>query len=182
MSMWASKTHPFSDEQWNVARNTMMFAVRNNPTNAQYYFDLARVYEWKANQYSVWEQNAINNRAQAIQWYKTSLQYRQTWSSAWVNLALSKTLNMTFDDEVTTALSNAIKHGAWEKNVLRKLLWVSISNWERLPLTLQDKVKSLIRRSIHKGNLPDYIRVIATVFKWQDTLKDIINSQGKMKY
>jgi hypothetical protein len=174
--MWASKTHPFSDEQWNVARMTMISAVINNPTNTQHYFDLARLYEWKANQYSVWEQGAINNRDKAIQWYKKSLQYRPTWSSAWVNLALSKTLNMEFDDEVITALSNTVKYGVWEKNVFQKLLWVSISNWERLPLTLQDKVKSLISRSIHDGNVPDYIRVIATVFKWQDTLEDIINS------
>ena len=175
MALWADKKHPFSKREWQVALNTLQAAVASNPNNAEYYFDLARLYDWRAYQQPIMAAESIKNRTQAIRFYKKSLELRPTWSSAWINLALSKTLKMEFDDEVKTALLNTIKYGVWETDVFQKVIWISLANWENIPLTFQQQVKSLIKKTIDKkGQLPQYIQQIVTRFSWQEELNKII--------
>lgn len=175
MALWADKKHPFSKRQWQVALNTLQAAVASNPNNAEYYFDLARLYDWSAYQQPILAAESIKHRAKAIQFYKKSLELRPTWSSAWINLALSKTLKMEFGEEVETALLNTIKYGVWEKDVFQKVIWISLANWEDIPLTLQQQVKSLIKKTIDKrGRIPQYIQQIVTRFSWQEELNKII--------
>ena len=179
MKLWLNKKQPFSEKEWHVALKTMHAAVESNPNNAQNHFDLARLYDWYAYQYPIWDDEAIIHRTKAIDNYKKSLERRPTWSKAWVNLAMSKTLNLEFGDEVKTALLNAMKYGVWEHNVFHKVLWISMSNWDGMPKEIQQKVKSLIKVTVNKkGKVPRYIQLIAKRFKWQDELDEVINEVG----
>lgn len=175
MLLWADKKYPFSERQWRVALNTMKAAVESNPGNAQYYFDLARLYDWSAYQQPIWKAESIKNRTKAIQFYKKSLEYRPTWSSAWINLAMSKTLNMEFGDEVKTAILNTIKYGVWETDVFHKVIWISLANWDGMPLTIQQQVKNLIKKTVTRsGRVPQSVQQIVTRFQWQEHLNEVI--------
>ena len=177
MMQWADKTQPFSEKKWRAALIKMKLATENNSNNAQHYFDLARLYEWKAYQQPIWNADAINNRAEAIQYYKKALELRPTWSSAWINLAMSKTLKLEFGDEVKTALSNAITYGVWETDVFNKVIWLSLANWQSLPISIQEQVKTLIKQTVNNGRVPDYVQKTVNHFRWQGHLEKILNNR-----
>ena len=175
MILWADNKHPFSEKQWRAALNTMKAAVESNPGNAEYYFDLARLYDWNAYQRPIWAAESIKYRIKAIHFYKKSLEFRPTWSGAWINLAMSKTLNMEFGDEVKTALLNTMKYGVWEKDIFYKVIWISLANWEGMPLTIQQRVKNLIKKTMDKrGRIPQHIQQIVMHFEWQEHLQEIV--------
>lgn len=175
MLKWSGNKIPFSEKQWKVALNKLQIAIENNPNNAQYYFDLAQLYDWAAYQKQIWHNDAITNRTKAIFYYKKSLEIRPTWSAAWANLAMSQTLNLEFGDGVKTALSNAMTYGPWEGSVFRKVLWVSLANWKSLPGKLQQQVIARIKEMVNsKGRVPEYVEQTAKHFKWQDELKEVI--------
>ena len=179
MMQWLNKKQPFSIKKWRVAVKALEAAVESNPNNAEFYFDLGRLYEWYAYQRPIWNDDAIKHRTIAIQYYKKSLEYRPTWSSAWVNLAMSKTLNMEFGDEVKTALTNTMKYGVWEEGVFHQVLWLSFANWNGLPVEIQEQVKSLVKKTVNKkGQVPLYIQELAKRFAWQDELKEVVTEVG----
>lgn len=176
MLKWGDNKTAFSEKKWQSALNKLHAAIEDNPNNAEHYFDLARLYDWNAYQKAIWADDAIKHRTQAIKYYKKSLEYRPTWSTAWVNLAMSKTLNLEFGDEVKTALSNAMTYGPWERGVFHKVLWISLANWKGLPLSLQEQVKARIKETVTpKGWVPKYIQQMATHFQWQEELEQVIS-------
>lgn len=178
MQLWADNKQPFDEKKWQVALRTMKSAIESNSNNAQHYFDIARLYDWRAYQQPIWTDDAIKYRTKAIRNYKKSLKYRPTWSSAWINLAMGKTLNLEFGDEAKTALSNTITYGVWEKDVFNKVIWLSLANWNGLPLNIQQQVKNLIKQEVNKGSVPNFIQYTAEHFKWNNELKEIINSKN----
>ena len=179
MLKWADNKIPFSDEKWQIAIKKMQLAIKNTPSNAEHHFDLARLYDWNAYQKPIWNEESIKYRTQAIKYYKKSLELRPTWSSAWVNLAMSQTLNLEFGNEVKAALLNAMKYGPWEKDVFHKTLWISLANWTALPLNLQEQVKMRIKETVNsKGQVPSYIEETAKHFNWLDELNDVIGKKG----
>ena len=178
MVKWYKTKTPFSEKQWQVAANKMHLAVSNTPTNANYVHDLGKLYEWQAYQKPIWHKEAIKYRTEAIKYFEKSLQLRPTWSTAWANLAMSKTLNLKFDQEVFTAIENAINLGAWEQGVFHKVLWISIANWNALPADLKTQLEEKIKETVsQKGRVPAYIEQTAKQFKWDNNLKNIINSK-----
>ena len=181
MMLWTNKKQPFNEEKWRSALKAMEAAIESNSSNAQNYFDLARLYEWKAYQKPIWNSVSITNRSKAIFYYKKSLEHRPTWSSAWINLAMSKTLNMEFGDEAKSALSNAITYGAWESGVFNKIVWLSLANWDGLPSDIQKQVKSLIRKTMDKkGRVPLFVIDTAKHFNWTDELQEVLKSSPKL--
>ena len=175
MMLWADKKQPFNEKKWLSAVSVMEEAITSNSTNARNYFDLARLYEWKAYQNPIWNKEAIKNRTKAIVYYKKSLEHRPTWSSAWINLAMSKTLNMEFGDEVKSALTNAMTYGPWEAGVFDKVVWLSLANWDGLPVERQEQGKRLIKKTVNKkGRVPVYIKQTAEYFGWQEELKEVV--------
>ena len=178
MLKWGDNKTVFSEKKWQFALNKLHAAIENNPNNAEHYFDLARLYEWNAYQKPIWTDDAIKYRTQAIKLYKKSLEHRPTWSIAWANLAMSKTLNLEFGDEVKMALSNAMTYGPWETGVFHRVLWISIANWKGLPLSLQEQVKARIKETVHaEGGVPKYIQETAKHFQWQEELNTIISEK-----
>lgn len=180
MLQWSENKRPFIEKNWSAALKKMHSAIEDNSNNAQHYYDLAGLYEWGAYQKPIWNADAIKLRTKSIHFYEKSIELRPTWASAWVNLAMSKTLNLEFGDEVKTALSNAMIYGPWEQGVFHKVLWISLANWKGLPLTLQEQVKARIEETIDsKGRVPVYIQQTVTHFQWQDNLDKIISSKNK---
>lgn len=176
MLKWADNKTTFSEKKWRSALIKLHSAIEDNPNNAEHYFDLARLYEWNAYQKPIWADDATKHRTQAIKYYIRSLEHRPTWSSAWVNLAMSKTLNLEFGDDVKTALSNAMTYGPWERGVFHKVLWISLANWKGLPLSLQEQVKARIKETVSsKGRVPKYIQQTAKHFNWHEELDEIIS-------
>ena len=177
MTKWAANKEPFSEKKWQAAVTRLQSAIENNSNNAEHYFYLAALYDFKAYQKPIWNKSALKNRAKAISLYKKALQLRPTWSDAWANLAMTKTLKIEFGDEVKVALSNALSYGPWEKNVFHKVLWVSLANWKGLPVTLQQQVIRRIKETVNSnGRVPGYIQQTADHFKWHKELKNIIEN------
>jgi len=180
MVKWFKTKSPFSEKQWRFAVNKMNIAVNNTPKNAKYVHDLGKLYEWRAYQKPIWHKEAIKYRSEAIKYFEKALQLRPAWSTAWANLAMSKTLNLKFNQEVFTAIDNALYFGAWEKGVLHKVLWISIANWNALPAGLKIKIEEKISETVSpSGHVPTYIRETAKQFKWDNNLKEIINAKIK---
>ena len=178
MLQWGTKKKTFSTKSWKIAASQMQMAVHANPTNAQYVYNLARLYEWAAHQKPIFHKQAITLRTQAIQHFITALQLRPTWPQAWANLAMSKTLNLEFGDEVKMALANAMNYGVWEKGVFHKVIWISFINWNSLPKALKTQIEQRIKETVtSKGQVPQYIQQTANRFNWQNKLKKIINSK-----
>ena len=178
MLQLATNKRPFLEKQWRVAVKKMRTIVNNNPNNAQHRYDLARLYELAAYQKPIWNTDAIKHRNQAIKYYQQTLRLRPTWSNVWAELAMSKTLNLEFGDEVKSALSNALTYGPWEQGVFHKVLWVSVANWKALPIELQAQIKNKVQYTVNsKGQVPRYIQQTAKHFNWQDNLQEIISSK-----
>ena len=180
MLKWVTKKLPFSEKQWQSAVNKMHLAVKSTPNNAKYLHDLGKLYEWRAYQKPIWHKEAVKYRTDAIQYFKKALQLRPTWSTAWANLAMSKTLNLKFDQDVFTAIKNALDFGVWEKGVFHKVLWISVANWNALPAELKTQIEAKINETVSpKGHVPAYISQTAKQFKWQNNLQKIINAKIK---
>ena len=175
---WEINKKPFSEKHWQAAVTKMDSIVASNANNTQYLTILAGLYERAAYQKPIWHNEARVKRSNAIKYYKATLKLRPTWSAAWADLAMSKTLNIEFGDEVKVALSNALKYGVWEPGVFHKILWISIANWNALPTELKQQVEDKIKQTVNqKGQVPLYIEQTATHFNWQDTLQIIVDAK-----
>lgn len=178
MLQWETNKKPFSEKKWQAAITKMHSITVSNAYNTEYFTILAGLYERAAYQKPIWHNEARANRSNAIKYYKAALKLRPTWSAAWADLAMSKTLNIEFGDEVKIALSNALKYGAWEQGVFHKVLWVSVANWNALSGELQLQIENKIKETVNsKGQVPRYIQQTATHFNWQDTLKNMVDAK-----
>lgn len=176
MSAWANNKKSFSQHAWTKAVKKINTAIKYNQKNALYYFELARLYEWNALQQPVWSEHAKSHRNIAIQYYRLALQHRPSWSSAWINLAMTQTMNMQFNDDVINAISNTIDYGIWERGVFDNVIWLGLANWANLSADLQQKIKTVISTTIHKGRVPYSVQQTAKQFQWQDQLQLLIDT------
>jgi len=172
MQQW-EQGKPLTTEDWQAAIDDMDLAMSLNNNNPEYSLDLARLYEWHALQQPLWTDHARTYRTHSIEHYRAATQLRPVWALAWINLAMTKTLNQQFDDEVAMAIEQAMIYGQWEHGVHKKIIWLGLATWNYLPESTQAKLLSFITKSLLAEHSVDFISDTAKRFKWQQQLNAI---------
>ena len=183
MSMWEQGKRTMKEEEWQNAVDMMHVAVRINPLNSEYDFDLGRLYEWRALEQPTWTRHAQENRARAISYFRESVRRQPVWALAWVNLAASKILNQELDKEAFHALDNAARYGPWEQGVHKKTIWLGLATWQQLPAITQARIKFIVESSIKEDKSVKFIRDAAIHFRWQGNLDALMDDwEQYLKY
>ncbi|WP_126455607.1 hypothetical protein [Sulfuriflexus mobilis] len=177
MQQWEQGKRDKTTEDWQAAVEAMRLALRLNPDNPDYNYELGRLYAWRALEKPLWTEHARKYRAQAIGYYRKAVRQRPVWSLAWIQLAMNKTLNQELDDEAKAALEHAITYGPWEYGVHRQIIWLGLASWDHLPASTQQKITAVIEQSLMTKRDIRYIHETAERFMWQEQLNAIVTGQ-----
>lgn len=177
MQQWEQGKRDRTPADWQAAVEAMRLALRLNPDNPDYYFELGRLYEWRALEKPLWTEHAREYRAQAIGYYRKAVQQRPVWALAWIHLAMNKTMNRELDDEAKAALEHAATYGPWEYGVHRQIIWLGLATWNHLPASTQQKITAVIEQSLTTKREVRFIHETAERFTWQEQLNAIVTGQ-----
>jgi len=172
---WESLGKIKSEPEYREVINQLKLAQRLNPINAVTIYNIARAYEWKALQYPLWTEQARRFRYKAMEQYHRVLSLRPTWSLAWVMLAQNKFLTQKIDEELWHALEMAIKYGAFEYEVQRKLIWLGIATYGLQPEYLKAPLGRVIEAGLQDDYLSDYVMKTAIRYQWADNIISFLN-------
>ncbi len=182
MDEWACNGKVGDELAWNDALVSLETAKKFDPWNAEIYLDMGRLYEWKALSGSAWNASAKDARSKASDYFKQAAIQRPTWALAWVSYAQSQLVNRVIDEETFLAISNGYKFGRWQMTTQKKLLWLSIGIWDRLPANIQQQVRDQIRDVLQKQGGIEMLVSIAVRFQWFDELIPLISNSDDLDY
>jgi len=182
MDEWSCTGKVGDELAWNDALVNLQTAKKFDPWNADIYLDIGRLYEWKALSGSAWNADAKDARSKASEYFKQAAVQRPTWALAWVSYAQSQLINRVIDEEVFLAISNGYKFGRWQMTTQKKLLWLSIGIWDKLPANIQQQVRSQIRDVLQKPGGVEMLTSIAIRFQWFDHLMPLVNNPDNLDY
>lgn len=157
ISAWEKDGIVSSESSWKEANGKMKVATSLAPFDADYSFDMGRLYEWDALRHEIWEKKAKDSRSVAIEWYKRAITGRPSFGLAWANLAQSKVLNQEIDDETIGALELAMIYGPWEPVLQQKVIWVGMAIWFQLPEPLKSKLTVSISRALRNDRQGKFV-------------------------
>lgn len=175
LDLWENDRKQYSPLTWNHIVNNTHQAIILSPFNAEYIYELARLYEFRAMQYPVWSSDAKIYRKHAINKYRQALLSRPIWPQAWLQLSVNKVLNQQLDDEVIHALRNVLKYGRWEADVNKGFIALSMAIWAQLPSDLRLQITNFIINSVRYGYSADYIRQLIKIHGLNDSLGVLVN-------
>lgn len=173
MNEWACSGKIDTEYDWNLALDDLEVALKLDPWNADIYMDIGRLYEWRALSEDVWNVEAKKARTQASYYFYQAAVHRPVWALAWVNYAQAELLNRKVDDNVFSAISNGFKFGRHQMLTQRKLLWLSIGIWEKLPFNIKRQVRDQVRYTLGRYDGIKMITTIAIRFNWVDELLNL---------
>lgn len=179
---WACYGKPGSKESWELEQQNLLKASQFDPWNADLYMDMGKMYEWRALSGSAWSANVKESRQKAMEYFLLAAENRPTWALAWVNYAQSKLLNRKIDDDFYNALANGFRYGRWQADTQKKLLWLSIGIWKKLPDDLKGMVRDQIRAMLTREYNIRTIVPIALRFQWFDELDPLVTKQKDIEY
>lgn len=181
MARWEVQGHVTGRTQWEVARDRLLLASRLDPLNADYAADLGRLMEWGAWQESPQSTGFIHSRTLANDFYVGAIRRRPTWGFAWAHYAENRLLLGREDDEFRDALGKAIELAPWEPGVQRKVAWMGMATWDRLPPELREMVSQNIERAVQLDVHRHEIVRLAAQYDWLDELGSMMRSERQIE-
>jgi len=152
MDEWSCSGKPGDERAWGKTYQALETARKLDPWNADIYLDMGRLYEWKALSGSAWNTSTKDARKQASHYFKQAAIHRPTWALAWTSYAQSQLINRVVDDEVFYAISNGFEYGRWQIKTQKKLLWLSIGIWDKLPKDVQRQVREQVQYILERDD------------------------------
>lgn len=166
---------------WDSAHNNLQKAHNLNPINADYFYDMGRLSEWRAMGLPVWTPEARQYRSKAIEYFRLALTMRPSSSFMWAQLAHSKALNQEVDKETFDAMEKAIVFGPWAESARLKLIWVGIAIWDMLPAQHKEQLNKIIVRELRRGYHAKYVIATAVWLGWTENLRPLITEESNKK-
>ncbi len=188
MAGWERQGYVDDGYDWEGAVTRVESARGLNPVSADYVMELARLYEWRAFQQRLTPELAQAHRVRAMTYYQEALRLRPSWGAAWAELAQSRVLSDKGMDETLAALERATVFGPWDSEVHRRVIWIGISRWERLPDGARRQVRQVIQRALEIDTTlqaPYFIDVFivetAVHYGWHDQLRGLLTKPAHLK-
>ena len=140
MDKWQTTKHVGPLKEWRIAYQSMRQARKFNPYSVDYMIEMGQLYEWSATlmTFKSDKQKSLN---EAKKYYQAAAENRPTWPHAWANYAYVKTLLNESDENLNIAIRKTLEYGPWIKEAQKKIMVVSLIEWDNLPLSLQESVK-----------------------------------------
>ncbi|MEX8495614.1 hypothetical protein [Sphaerotilus sp.] len=145
ISKWATGQAPFTDEQWEQARQDLARAVALTPNDATLHDALAQLQAIRGR--SIWTTGApgspeVAAYQEARVHQETSIKLRPTHAMAWANLALMCLAVNTSPEELYRAWREAARLGPKEIDVENTLVTVAKATWEVAPADVRQWVET----------------------------------------
>lgn len=143
MDKWQPQKHVGSLNEWKTAYQQMQEARKFNPYSVDYMITMGQLFEWSATlmSFNSDKEKALN---EAKKLYQLSTEHRPTWPHTWANYAYIKMRLGENDNNLHTAIDKTIQYGPWIKEAQKKMIIVSLKEWDNLPLPLQLSVNKSI--------------------------------------
>lgn len=177
MRGWEAQGHLDDSAQWNSAYDRISLARRLNPLNADHSADLGRLLDWQSLRHTSGSAHFKDYRERAGRFYREAIEKRPSWGYAWAHYAEVQFLLGNRDSELFPALEKAILLAPWEPQVQRKVAWIGIASWERLPARLRVIFEDSIRRSVVTDSNLIFIARMATQYNWVDNLVPLLRTE-----
>jgi tetratricopeptide (TPR) repeat protein len=177
MRSWETQGYVSNLAQWSAAYSRISLARRLNPLSADHSADLGRLMDWQSLQQSSEGALSMLYRERASRFYREAIEKRPSWGYAWANYAQSQLLLGNREEEVLPALEKAIVLAPWEPQVQRKVAWIGIASWDRLPGRLRAMFEESIRRTVETDSSLVYIARLAIQFNWVDHLIPLLRTE-----
>jgi len=179
---WSCSGKAGDHAMWKSEMDKLNTAQKLDPWNADIYMDIGRMYEWKALSSDAWNSKSQIAREQAIHNFQKAITYRPTWAMAWVSYAQSQLLNRVLNEQVFLAISNGFKFGRWQEETQKKLLWLSIGIWGKLPDDIKTQVRNQVSSIMGREDTITMLTPIAIRFKWFDELMPLVKNEKDRQY
>lgn len=177
MLAWEETGNINNPLSWEAAFDRLQLARQLSPLNADYSTDLGRLMEWRSWQQSLESKNYAASRTLAGDFYLESIGKRPSWGFVWAHHAENQFLQDRSGAEFQAALKKAIELSPWEPDVQRKVAWIGMASWDRLPAKLRNNVKENIERAVQLDVHRREIVRLAVQFDWLSHLRPMMRSE-----
>ncbi len=165
-------------EDWQRAADLAESAHRMHPSNSEYVYDLAKLYEWRSLEKMDPAADPNQDRLQAIEYYQQAAALRPVWARAWINIAWNELRGSDDRSRGVVALDNAATYGPWEGGVYYQLIWMGLATWEDLPEVTRDRIRYIIKLKVTGRDTPKYIQDLVDEFEWQGELDKLVTGDS----
>lgn len=153
LDQWPKTAGKIKAAEWNRAHAALTRALSATPSSVDYIIEMGQLFEWAS---VIPELNASSqeeNLKAALAYYKLAVSRRPTWPYTWAYIAFIKVQLGEMDEEMFQAFRLANEYGAFVPVVQRRLYWVGLKAWERLPDQERQQFVQLMEVTL-KGKLP----------------------------
>ncbi|MFC1664414.1 hypothetical protein ACFL17_02135 [Pseudomonadota bacterium] len=175
---WGKAGHITNEGMWTKISRYANVSRRFNLVKADYNFQLAKLYEWRAYQQRLSPKLHKTNRQIAGSFYVSSLELRPTWGSAWADLARNNLANVSTKDSGYLALEKALVYAPWEYGVLKNVATLGIINWHGMGDELKTELRKAIKKLLNNAADKNYFLNLAKQYQWTKELELIQAGQG----
>lgn len=185
MRGWEAQGYLSDSAQWSSAYDRIRLARRLNPLSADYSADLGRLMDWQSLRKASDTAHFRKYRKRASGFYREAIEKRPGWGYAWAHYAESQFLLGNREDELFLALEKAILLAPWEPQVQRKVAWIGIASWDRLPNRLRTIFEGSIRRTVATDSNLLFTARIAIQYNWVGHLLPLLHTarqQAMLEY
>ncbi len=182
MERWGCENRMGDENEWNSAYNKMSRAIVLTPWDADAYLEMGNLINWKAATKKSWTKETRDLRKKALEYYQAALIKRPIWALAWANIAQNLFLLGRIDEQGFYALTMGFKYGQSQKDVISKLVWLSVSVWKTLPDNLKSAVRESVKGLQHDDDAFQRLVVMAIRFSWMDELVSLVSNPKRHEY
>jgi len=177
MTSWETQRRVGDAGQWEKAHSRLAFARRLNPLSADYSANLGHLMEWRSWHEPPDSPGFTQARANAEFFYLEAIRRRPSWGYAWANFAENRLLLGNSDGKFLRALEMAMALAPWEPLVQRKVAWMGMATWGKLPDPTRELVTENIRRIVELEDFSNEIVRFAIHYDWLEHLKPMLHSK-----
>ncbi len=174
MARWERAGAMKDNGQWQSLSDSVRKAIWLNCLSSDYEFYMGKLFEWRSLSSSVWSSKSLDDRSQAMEYYRRAVAKRPSSSLAWMSLAKTRFLNQELDRETFGALEKAMVFGPWDPVIQLKSIWIGLALWKQLSRSKQDELVAVIKRSVTRPALVKRIIVMAVQLDREDVLRPIL--------
>ena len=148
LNQWTAARAAPSVEQWASVRNVMLDALSLDSGNPRILDSLGRVSRWGAAIPERPNQERAALRADALRYFRASLDRRPTSAFTWANLALEKFSLGEYDEEFEHAIRMASFFGPWLSSVQLAVANAGLGAWYYL---VEKDTRDAVRETVTRG-------------------------------
>jgi tetratricopeptide (TPR) repeat protein len=135
--------------QWQSAKRNLNNAAKLRPSVPEFDYRLGKLFAHRAAHPYARERQKVQDRSQALQYYRSAVDRRPTWSSAWASLAYLYALSMREDAQTIRTYERAVQLAGLDHHARRQNAITGMIVWDSIDAVSRARVEQEIRKLLN---------------------------------